>query len=166
MFLTKLCGFIAASFITIAASAQQVKPQILQRLEGKTVTYASAADLAALVDRAKKERKDDNPLVASEFLELAPYTAAIEYRAKGKTLGDVGIHPKFAELAYVLQGSGTLVTGGTIAADRMSIEGGQSQKIGKGDFIFIPENVPHWISQEDDTIVLVTIHMPRPVPAQ
>ena len=83
-----------------------------------------------------------------------------------KPLANVGLHPKDAELVYVLRGSGTMVTGGTTAADEMSINGGESQKIGKGDFIFIPEGTPHWISHIDRTLVLMSIHVPRPVPAQ
>ena len=174
MFLKKVYGFLAATFITIAAGAQQpaVKPQtnnagypIVQQLD-KTVTYASATDVAALIDKAKTAAKGDAPMVVGEFLQLAPYTLTLEYHEKGKPLADVGVHPKVAELTYVIDGSGTLVTGGTRTADHMRIEGGESRKIAKGDFILVPEGVPHWISQVDQTLVLVSVHMPRQVPAQ
>ena len=179
MFLNNKYCFVAATFMAITACAQQPTgtPQtksgypltkggypLVQQLD-KSVTYASAADMAALIDKAQKESKDGAAIVVGEFLKLAPYTVNLEYREKGK-IGDVGNHPKDVELVYVLQGSGTLVTGGKPAADRMSIEGGESQKIGKGDFILIPEGVPHWISHEDQTIVLMSVHMPRPVPAK
>jgi mannose-6-phosphate isomerase-like protein (cupin superfamily) len=167
MFLSRMCGILAATFMVVTVFAQQTagKPQFLQQPD-KTVTYASAADVAALIARAKKERKNDAPLVVGKVLQLAPYGTFLEYRANSKPLANVGLHPKDAELVYVLQGSGTLVTGGTTAADDMSIDGGQSQKIGKGDFIFIPEGTPHWISHIDRTLVLMSIHVPRPVPAQ
>jgi mannose-6-phosphate isomerase-like protein (cupin superfamily) len=160
-------GIIAATCMAIPVFAQQApgKPQFLDQPD-KTVTYFSAADVTALIARAKKERKNDAPLVVAKVLQLAPYGTFLEYRKNGKTLANVGLHPKEAELVYVLQGSGTFVTGGTMAADEMRIDGGQSQKIGKGDFIFIPENTPHWISQIDRTLVLMSIHVPRPVPAQ
>lgn len=150
---------------TVFAQQSAGKPQFLEQPD-KTVTYFSAADVAALVARAKRERKDNAPLVVAKVLQLAPYETFLEYRANSKPLANVGLHPKEAELIYVLDGSGTMVTGGTIAPDDMSIDGGHSQKIGKGDFIFIPENTPHWISHIDQTLVLMSMHVPRPLPAQ
>jgi mannose-6-phosphate isomerase-like protein (cupin superfamily) len=159
---------IAATFMVTLAFAQPPaawKPQILEQPD-KTITYFSAADVAALITRAKKERKPNESLVVAKALQLAPYATYLEYRATSKPLANVGVHPKEAELVYVLQGSGTFVTGGSPAADDMSITGGESQKIGKGDFIFIPEGTPHWINHIDRTLVLMSIHVPRPMPAQ
>jgi mannose-6-phosphate isomerase-like protein (cupin superfamily) len=166
MFLNRMCGFFIATFMAAAFAQQPAgKPQFIQQPD-KTVTYASAADVAALVAKAKSERKNDAPLVVGKILQLAPYTAYLEYRANSKPLADVGLHPKDAELVYIIRGSGTLITGGTVAADRMSIAGGESQKVSKGDFIFIPEGTPHWISHIDQTIVLMSVHVPRPLPAR
>jgi mannose-6-phosphate isomerase-like protein (cupin superfamily) len=167
MFLRTTFGLITATFMAITVMAQQPpgKPQFLD-VPDKTVTYISAADVQALIARAKKERKNNAALVVAKVLQLAPYGTYLEYRANSNPLANVGLHPKEAELIYVLQGAGTLVTGGKMAADEMSIDGGDSQKIGKGDFIFIPENTPHWINHIDRTIVLMSIHVPRPVPAQ
>jgi len=74
----------------------------------------------------------------------------------------------------VIDGSATMVTGGKLAnetrtnAENLSgtgIEGGESRAIAKGDFIVVPENTPHWITGINGTIVLMTLHVPRPVPA-
>jgi len=161
----RISGIIAATLMAVPAIAQQSagKPQFLEQ-PNKTVTYFSAADVTALIARAKKERKGDAALVVAKALQLAPYETDLEYRASSKPLANVGLHPKEAELVYVVRGSGTMVTGGTIAADNMSIDGGHSQKIGEGDFIFIPEGTPHWISHIDRTLVLMSMHVPRPVP--
>jgi mannose-6-phosphate isomerase-like protein (cupin superfamily) len=132
----------------------------------KTVTYTSAADVAALIARAKTESKDDSQMVVGNILKLAPYSVLLEYRPAGKVKFPAGTHPKDAELFYVIDGSGTLVTGGTLTADHMGIDGGQLQKIGKGDFIFIPEGTPHWFTQVDKTLQLMSVHVPRPVSAQ
>jgi mannose-6-phosphate isomerase-like protein (cupin superfamily) len=167
-------GSLVVMFMAVAAFAQQPSTKtktnnagypMVQQLD-KTVTYASAADVAALIESAKKESKSDAPMVVGEFLKLDPYTVTLEYHEKGKPLTDVGLHPKVAEFSYVLQGSGTMVIGGTRTADHMRIEGGESQKLSKGDFIIIPEGTPHWINQIDQTLVLMSIHVPRPVPAQ
>ena len=96
--------------------------------------------------------------------------ANLEYRA---SVGPAAVHEKEAELMYVVDGSGTITTGGTLVNQTRAnpanltgtgIDGGTQQKIAKGDFIFIPENTPHWIGAIDGTIILVTLHVPRPVP--
>jgi quercetin dioxygenase-like cupin family protein len=87
-------------------------------------------------------------------------------------VGPASSHAKEAEMFYVVEGSGTLVTGGKIKdekpqnADNMTgtaIEGGQARAIAKGDFIIVPEGVPHWFSKIDGTLVLMSLHVPRPV---
>ena len=178
MYLHKKHGFLAASFLAVAAIAQQpaAKPaapnnpnaNLVHQLEqpNKTVTYTSAADVAALIARAKTESKDDSQMVVGNILKLAPYSVLLEYRPAGRVKFPAGTHPKDAELFYVIDGSGTLVTGGTLAADYMSIDGGNAQKIGKGDFILIPEGTPHWFTQVDKTLELMSVHVPRPVPVQ
>lgn len=173
MFPKKASRTLAAVLMATAGYAQHPSPKpqtnnagypIVQQLD-KTVTYASAADVSAMIEKAKAAGKGDAPMVVGELLKLAPYTLTLEYHEKGKPLTDVGVHPKYAELNYVLDGSATLITGGTRTADHMRIEGGESQRIGKGDFFLVAEGVPHWISHVDQTLVLVSVHLPRPVPA-
>jgi mannose-6-phosphate isomerase-like protein (cupin superfamily) len=172
MSLNKMCTFTATVFLAAAACAQQ--PAATAKTKGgyplvqqfdKTVTYASAADVSALIDKAERESKNGSPIVVGEFLKLAPYTVNLEYRVKDGHV-DVGLHPKSAELIYIAQGSGTIITGGTVAAARMSIDGGESQKIAKGDFLLIPEGVPHWINRVDQAIELMSIFVPHPIPVQ
>lgn len=133
-------------------------------------TFSSAADVEALLAQAKSQRKDQ-PLISKNILELAPYSANLEYRA---SVGPAAIHEKEAELFYVIDGSATLMTGGKLVDEKRTnatnltgtaIEGGMSRKVAKGDFIIVPENTPHWFSAIDGTVVLMTLHVPRPVPA-
>jgi quercetin dioxygenase-like cupin family protein len=42
-----------------------------------------------------------------------------------------------------------------------TIQGGESRKVSKGDFLVVPENTPHWFSAVDGAVVLMTIKMPR-----
>ena len=44
-------------------------------------TFVSSSDVAALIAKAKSERKANQPIVAQPLLKLAPYTASLEYRA-------------------------------------------------------------------------------------
>lgn len=60
-----------------------------------------------------------------------------------------------SEIYYILQGSGTLVTGGRMASRRAlrvgsdtyigpATQGGVSREVGPGDIIVIPGRTPHW----------------------
>lgn len=133
--------------------------------------YSSAADIAAMIAKSKNDRKEGQAIVTQRILQLAPYNANLEYRS---SVGAAAVHVKEAELFYVIEGSATLVTGGTLTDERRTnadnltgsgIEGGATRHVAKGDFIIVPENTPHWFSEINGTIVLMSIHIPRPVPA-
>ena len=134
-------------------------------------TYTSAADITAMIAKAKSERKENQPIVTQRILALAPYNANMEYRA---SVGPAAIHEKEAEMFYVIDGSATLMTGGKLTNEKRTnaenltgdgIEGGKTQSISKGDFVIVPENTPHWFSAINGTVVLMSFHVPRPVPA-
>jgi glc operon protein GlcG len=66
------------------------------------------------------------------------------------------VHTKDADIIYVLEGTATFVTGGTlveprnIAADEIrgkEINGGETRKLAKGDVIIVPANTPHWFKE-------------------
>jgi mannose-6-phosphate isomerase-like protein (cupin superfamily) len=128
--------------------------------------FASAADVQAMIAKAKNDRKDGQAIVNQNILRLAPYAANLEYRA---SVGPASQHDTEAEMFYVVEGSGTLVTGGTMpgatrTGDNLSaasIEGGNSRPVAKGDFIIVPEKTPHWFSKIDGVLVLMSIHLPH-----
>jgi len=71
---------------------------------------------------------------------------------------------------FVIDGSGTLVTGGKLVgetrtnAENLSgtaIDGGASRNVAKGDYFIVPENTPHWFSKINGTLVLMSLHVPR-----
>src|SRR6266852_2750402 len=70
--------------------------------------------------------------------------------------GMVEVHTKDADILYVLKGSATIVTGGTmvdgkpIAADEIrgrEITGGETRQLVPGDVMIIPNGVPHWFRE-------------------
>jgi len=135
-------------------------------------TFASSSDVAAMIAKAKAERKPDQPLFAQPILQLAPYTASLEYRG---AVGPAAVHETEAEMFYVIDGSATLVTGGKLVNEKRTtpenltgtaIEGGSARPVAKGDFIIVPEKTPHWFSTINGTIVLMSFHAPRPLPAR
>jgi len=131
--------------------------------------FASSADVTAMMVKAKSERKPDQPNFIQPIVQLAPYNANLEYRVAG-VKAPASVHEREAEMFYVVEGSGTLVTGGTLREEKRTnaenltgsgIEGGTPRHIAKGDWVMVPEKTPHWFSQIDGTIVLMSIHLPH-----
>jgi mannose-6-phosphate isomerase-like protein (cupin superfamily) len=152
----------AILFVMAAATlwAQQPTAQNMK-------TFASSTDVQNLIANAKKIRTPDQPLVSQPIVQLAPYRANLEYRA---LVGPASIHEKEAELFYVIEGAGTLVTGGKLANEKRTnaenlggtgVEGGTAQAVAKGDFFIVPENTPHWFSEIKSPLVLMSLHVPR-----
>jgi mannose-6-phosphate isomerase-like protein (cupin superfamily) len=135
-------------------------------------TFASAADVTAMMAKAKNDRKQDQANFIQQILQLAPYNVNLEYRA---AVGPASVHEKEAELFFVIDGSGTLVTGGKLVgetrtnAENLSgtgVDGGASRAVAKGDYFIVPENTPHWFSKVNGTLVLMSLHVPRTAAAR
>lgn len=160
---------LAFTLLAAAALANQPAPQPPPQSTGKpTKTFTSAADLTALIAKAKGERKEGQPTVAEPMLELGSYDGHLEYRA---SVGNAAVHEKEAELFYVIDGSATLVTGGKLVNEKRTdatnlngsaIEGGTPRNIAKGDWVLVPENTPHWFSPINGVVVVFSMHVPRP----
>src|SRR5262249_21909030 len=67
--------------------------------------------------------------------------------------GMAEVHVKDADIIYVLDGSATFVTGGTMVDGKTiepdevrgaAINGGDTRAIAKGDVIIVPNGTPHW----------------------
>jgi mannose-6-phosphate isomerase-like protein (cupin superfamily) len=156
--------FFAAAFLAATASnamAQQAAPL--------ATVFMSDKDIMALVDKAKADRKGEAPVTAEPILLLAPYRAQLEYRPGN---APAAVHTEDAELMVVLQGTGDIVTGGTLVDGKQanaynmsgpSIAGGQDHNVVKGDMILIPPNTPHQVTPSGGApIVLMTMHVPYP----
>lgn len=158
---------LALVFTSHSAFAQQAATQPSLSAPPTARTMVSSADVATLIAKAKADRKEGQALLAQSMIQLAPYNVSLEYRA---AVANAAVHEKEAELFYVIDGSATIVTGGTLKeekrtnADNLSgtgIEGGTSRHVAKGDFIMVPENTPHWFSAVDGTVVLMSLHLPH-----
>jgi quercetin dioxygenase-like cupin family protein len=70
--------------------------------------------------------------------------------------GEVEVHEHDTDVLYVLEGSATMVTGGTPKEPRItspgetragSLSGGVDRLLAKGDVMVIPNGVPHWFKE-------------------
>ena len=119
------------------------------------------AKVAAMAARMGKSTFAYEPLVKD-----GQTVAALEY---WKAPGKPAVHPDEAEYALVIEGSGTLVSGGTMADAKESrpglvegsrINGGTTRRLGPGDVILVPAGVPHWFGI-DGKLVLLGMKLPN-----
>jgi mannose-6-phosphate isomerase-like protein (cupin superfamily) len=75
--------------------------------------------------------------------------------------GEVEVHDKETDTFYVLDGTATIVTGGTMIGARVTgpgqhrgteIAGGETRQLAKGDVMVIPAGVPHWFQAVPQSI--------------
>jgi mannose-6-phosphate isomerase-like protein (cupin superfamily) len=123
-----------------------------------------ATDLPAMIAKAKVAAATPPRFFGGDtLLSLAPYRVGLEYRSPK---GVASVHKNEGELMFVLEGEGVIVTGGTIVnpkdsganIDGDAIEGGIDNHMKKGDWIFVPNGLPHQ-DLTDGTFVLATLHL-------
>lgn len=152
---------LAASSGIAGASAQTSRAQAAD-----PSGFASGADVQVQLRQMLAAMKSDQGFMWRPLVRDGATVAAIEIWKKP---GRPAVHPAEAEYAIVLEGSGTLVSGGTMADPKASnanlvegsrIEGGTTRPLGPGDVILIPAGVPHWFGITGDRLVLLGIKLP------
>jgi quercetin dioxygenase-like cupin family protein len=103
----------------------------------------------------------DHGRVAAAFARGAPLVETGDYKihaSRREGPGVAEVHTRDTDIAYVLRGSATLVTGGTavelksIAPEELrgaAITGGETRQLVPGDVVVIPNGVPHWFQEVD-----------------
>ncbi len=164
---TLLAAVIAASAIAQTPTAPAAAPAAVPSAPAMTL-FASSSEVTALIAKVRASRKEGQNLVTAPILSLAPYRASLEYRP---ATAPASLHEKDAEMFYVIEGTGTIVTGGKLTDETRtnaanlsgtSIAGGNAQAFAKGDFIIVPENTPHQITPSGGPVFLMALHVPRP----
>ena len=144
--------------VPLAALAQPATPPPVK-------LFSSAADVQALIADAKARNTGGN--TSGVIGNVQGYPIMMEYRS---TTTPPSIHPKQAELIEILDGSCTIITGGTLIGVKpgnpgantlggTAIEGGAARKLAKGDYILVPANTPHQYT-EVQGLAMMTVHMP------
>ena len=120
----------------------------------QTAPTDRAADFQMAELEATVRRMDAEGLATVRLLEGGTYNINVRRLRGAET---ALIHERTTDVYVVREGSGTLVTGGTIVDEQgrpvdgrgASIRGGVSRRISTGDLIFIPAGVPHGIRDSD-----------------
>ena len=98
---------------------------------------------------------------------LDPYNVAVEQR-QPRAQGAAS-HADRAELFFVIDGAGTMLTGGTITDGKPSgvntqgttITGGTRIEFKKGDFIMVPSGVPHQFVDLKTPVQVMSMYLPN-----
>lgn len=153
------------ALLTVTASAlsqtpAQAPPPPTDRTKA---TQFTAAQLAAAVAKLPTDR----PSSSVRVFTLAPYAVNVERRLPQQQ--GASLHEAQAEMFYVIDGSATLLTGGKLVGETRNgtnlqgkgIEGGTSQKFGKGDFLIVPSGVAHQFVDIQSPIQLMALYLPN-----
>ena len=125
--------------------------------EGRTVILEQAPkDHSISIPREKLAQHlkdmDAKKLQTLRMIEGGKYNVNI----RRITAAETGlVHPITADLWVVLEGGGTLTTGGIL--EKGKILGGQSRPIKVGDVVYIPSGLPHGVSGVDKNITWLNV---------
>jgi mannose-6-phosphate isomerase-like protein (cupin superfamily) len=129
---------------------------------GSAGTYKAGTDL---MDILKKNMSPTGEMTTSAVSNTDQYRVNIVHRVK--PAGAIA-HAGNTELHYIIEGAGTVVTGGTIvrpptgSAAAATIENGVTRRVTKGDIIIVPENSAHWYKDIEGQITYLEVRWLAP----
>ena len=156
--------FAAASAVMLARQGKSA-----------SATYIPVADVRAALNRSPQSAVNPQPNIS--VVDAGGYNVAVGAIHRPETPpGVAAVHYKVTEIYQVIEGAGTLVTGGTMinskerppesesvrfedgpGASGTGIQGGVSRQIKAGDVVIIPAGVPHWFSKIEGSISYVVV---------
>ena len=161
--------FAVAAVVTVALASTASSQQGPQSINNNpNAAFLLSADSVA-AHRAKLQEvayanitivERPDPATASGLA----YRMAVDRRRPPQR---AAAHATEAELWAVVDGSGEITTGGRIIETKdgntvnRRIEGGTVHRVSKGDFLLIPEGVPHQVTGFSPELYMVTFEFPR-----
>ncbi|MGE0158225.1 MAG: hypothetical protein AB7T31_02365 [Gemmatimonadales bacterium] len=152
--------------ITILAGALAIGTVCPTGAQTPPAVDVTAVQIAAFLDALPADRISDQPIRVVDVggSKVGVYGV---FRPRSMPGAAIRHQTSVSEIYYMLEGAGTLVTDGTITAERANgnspntgrpnfageaIAGGVSRRVVPGDVIVIPGNVPHWWSDLESDI--------------
>jgi mannose-6-phosphate isomerase-like protein (cupin superfamily) len=148
----RISSFAAAlvvSTLFVGEAVAQGAPPPPAPAPGSAGIFRANADLQAAMARSIA---GGNAMSSSSITVTDQYRGSLVRRTEPN--GAIQ-HQGNTELHYILEGSGTVVTGGTVVRREgvpATIQGGESHRVVKGDIIIVPAGSPHMYSQIDEPI--------------
>jgi len=166
--------FVAAQAVT---GSQSGTPQ-------RSAVDVTNADIRATIKNAPADGVMDQQI---RVVDIGRYNVAVGVLHRAAKAKQTAIsHAQVTEVYHIIEGAGTLVTGGDMveptpspadgnivkvlvgpSTGGTSIRGGQGRKVGPGDVIVIPPGVAHWFSavESDMNYLVVRVDADHVLPA-
>jgi uncharacterized protein GlcG (DUF336 family) len=115
--------------------------------------------------------------VAAGFAKGAPLLENDRYKihaSRRTSAGMAEVHERDSDIVYVLEGTATFVTGGTVVEGKTIgqdeirgklIAGGDTRQLVKGDIVVVPNGVPHWFKDVTSPFVYYVVKVTAFEPA-
>lgn len=179
-----MLGLLVVGFLFVLAIPKNFRaqtPSPAPHLPRGTATDISSAEVQAMVQKTAADRVSDQAIRVVNVNSEYNVSIGVVHRAKtsGKDAPSGIEHAQITEVYHVIEGNGTLVTGGTLDNPReipaenpvvtvlngpstggSAIQGGVSRRLAPGDVVIIPPNTPHWFSEiTTDQIVYLVVRV-------
>jgi len=178
-------GLVAMGFAVLLPGGFRAQTQstttVAPHLPRGTATDVSGAEIQALVKKTASDHISDQAIRVVSINGEYNVGVGVVHRSKtsGTKAGGGIEHSQITEIYHVMEGSATLVTGGSMdntsefPADHPvvtvlngpstrggPVQNGVSRKIGPGDVVIIPPNTIHWFSEiTSDQIVYLVVRV-------
>lgn len=166
----KIIAIAATVFLLLAgsASSQEEQPAVNTTSDPTRAFLFSAEDVAAQAAQLNANVAYANITVLERADPQSPtglaYRLAVDRRTPPQRAAQ---HASEAEIWSIVEGSGAITTDGRIietiedGQTVRRIEGGTVHRVAKGDYLVIPEGVPHQVTEFDPSLLIVTFEFPR-----
>ena len=123
--------------------------------------FAAAADVRTQIAAMAKAMKPGQGFAWQPLVQADGHVAALEI---WKSPGRPAVHPAQAEYVMVVDGAGTMISGGSLAdakptrpdlTEGSRIVGGTTRTLKPGDVFLVPAGVPHWFGITGERLVLL-----------
>jgi mannose-6-phosphate isomerase-like protein (cupin superfamily) len=126
--------------------------------------YKSAAELMATLAKNAQAKSDQatSPIANEDHYRIN----IVRRGSAGTAMAHASGPAKGSEVHYIIDGAATVVTGGTLvrpsgaagsAPGSVTIAGGESRRVAKGDVIVIPAGTPHWYKDVEGSVTYLEV---------
>jgi mannose-6-phosphate isomerase-like protein (cupin superfamily) len=156
---------VAGTFVVTAQIVSAQAPAAPSSANTSSV-YISAEDIAATLQQSIKNNVVDQPIKAMDITTPSGHRASLALLRRTKEESTALIHERVTEIYQIVEGAGTIVTGGRLVDPKPSDltrlnagpsqtgnhQGGDSRRVGPKDVIIIPAGTAHRFSALDGPI--------------
>ena len=148
-------------FITMSTIQAQQSATTSAPPPGSSGIYKSDAELTATLKKAIAAANGNQS--SSPIANTDQYRINIVHREKA---AGALAHEGNTELHYIIEGTGIVVTGGTIVRgtgiNSATIQGGETHAVKKGDVILVPSGSAHWYKEVTTPITYLEVRFVAP----